>query len=348
MKILFNFMEEYNLKLYFSDGNTLELTLTGEDTLESVAKHEKFPTELSSSKLKFSLALARDPKQSYTFKEQQKLKLNASNFLPREELLVLKVLSIDGEDFSSGIPRGLLAMYGYPYVPSIAHLVNVPNLLGNQEFGFSETFHPKFIDAVCCFGYFPMAIAIMNDKYAMAIKCHRKRCIVTLGNFKISKSTRRRAKNYSITANHAFEKSVNLCVDRHGDNWLCKPLRKAFIHMFFDRKQYKTQLHSFEVWRDDEIVAVELGYSVGSIYTSLTGAYTESNCGMVQLYCTGKVLQKLGFKIWDFGMAMEYKMDLGASLVPREEWLKKVASLKDIDLQLIQSRINARELLTQP
>lgn len=79
-------------------------------------------------------------------------------------------------------------------------------------------------------------------------------------------------------------------------------------------------LHSVEVWSEGKLVAGELGYVVGSIYTSLTGAYTLEGAGGVQLVALGKLLEKLGFSIWDFGMEMNYKIELGASSVPREKW----------------------------
>ena len=82
-----------------------------------------------------------------------------------------------------------------------------------------------------------------------------------------------------------------------------------------------------------KLVAGEIGYTVGAAYTSLTGYHTENSSGNVQLLATGKLLQKLGYNIWDFGMSMEYKLRLGAEKVPRAEFIKlyKESSTMDVD-----------------
>jgi len=38
----------------------------------------------------------------------------------------------------------------------------------------------------------------------------------------------------------------------------------------------------------------------------------------------GKILERSGFDIWDFGMEMKYKNDLGAKAIPRAEWIEVV------------------------
>lgn len=126
--------------------------------------------------------------------------------------------------------------------------------------------------------------------------------------------------------NTCFTKVIAKIVDQHGLNWLCPKLQKAFLHIHTHPENFKTRLHSFEVlidllfsppyfevWDGDELVAGELGYQVGLIYTSLTGFYTKSGAGTVQLAALGKVLHSCQIKTWDFGMTMKYKLDLGST-----------------------------------
>ena len=54
-----------------------------------------------------------------------------------------------------------------------------------------------------------------------------------------------------------------------------------------------------------KLVAGELGVIVGAIYMSLSGFYTTSGTGTIQLVALGAYLRSVGCHLWDFGMGME-------------------------------------------
>merc|ERR1712167_537745 len=88
----------------------------------------------------------------------------------------------------------------------------------------------------------------------------------------------------------------------------------------------KIQIHTFELWKQAEkedepiLVAGDLGYSIGGVYTSLSGfseIYDIPGIGFFQMKLTAAILQKKGFAFWDLGMGREYKQKLHGVMTPR-------------------------------
>ena len=155
----------------------------------------------------------------------------------------------------------------------------------------------------------------------------------------IGKSTKRHAKNFRISVDKCFNLVAKGCRNQHGTNcWLYPPLLQAYLAIHLNKLTNRgVSFHSFEVWnKDDKLVAGELGYAVGGAYTSLTGFSDASFAGNVQLHATGYLLRQLGFLMWDFGMHMKYKEDLGAIEIPRKEFVARLTSLRDFRPRRLQ------------
>ena len=213
-------------------------------------------------------------------------------------------------------------------------------------------------------------------------KLHQHRCVVRLPHdLHVSRSVRKKAKRYRLTINQDFEAVVRGCRQQHGSShcWLYPPLVQAFqqIHacgcagtsVRFQQSSTTTaqasscpvRLYSIEIWtnnddnndeHDDVMVAGELGYTVGSMYTSLTGFSNQDSAGSVQLAALGKLLCSRGFEIWDLGMDMEYKRSLGSHLMPRDEFVDNVHRIRTtMDLVLpewnLQAARNCRDIIDQ-
>jgi Leu/Phe-tRNA-protein transferase len=212
------------------------------------------------------------------------------------------------------------------YIPLYLRQFVVPY---HGEFCYSKTYHVRLLAQIMMEGFLPIA-----TEQVLLPKLHHQRCVITLKSpnptLHVSKSTRKKARPFHLTVNQAFDQVVEACRQQHGSKcWLYPSLVRLFQEMhqagtvharMFDRRNRPThqecpvRLYSIEVWsgttteNDDEsepqLVAGELGYTVGSVYTSLTGFYTQNNAGSVQLAALGRLLQRLGFDTWDLGMDM--------------------------------------------
>jgi hypothetical protein len=163
---------------------------------------------------------------------------------------------------------------------------------------------------------------------------------------------------------------IRHCHAQHGTNcWLYPPLVDALTtlytknqsatpiaaHVWDHKRQSRNacavRLYSIEVWNDqtDELVAGELGYTVGSMYTSMTGFSAQDSAGSVQLVTLGQWLKMQGFTYWDLGMDMPYKRNLGSQLIPRREFLQMVHDVRHemqhLTLPVSSSKINCRDVI---
>lgn len=237
------------------------------------------------------------------------------------------------------------------------------------DFCYTPIFHQKLISQLMAEGFLPIA----TDGLLLP-KLHQHRCVIRLasGDLHVSKSARKKAKRFSLTINQAFEEVVQGCRLQHGRHcWLYDPLVAAFRTMHAAKEEgtlvtvadwsssqggqahqqhLPVRLYSVEVWSEEsgELVGGELGYTVGSIYTSLTGFSLQDSAGSVQLAALGRLLCKQGFTLWDLGMEMEYKKSLGAMLLPRDEfvsWVHRVRGDGHIRLPSLATPTNAKAVI---
>jgi Leu/Phe-tRNA-protein transferase len=79
------------------------------------------------------------------------------------------------------------------------------------------------------------------------------------------------------------------------------------------------------------LVAGEMGVRTGNVYTSLTGFMDRSdpensNAGKLQLAKLCEHLRDSGFAFWNLGHPyMPYKLALGAQIVQRKDFLRRLA-----------------------
>merc|ERR1712217_436420 len=95
------------------------------------------------------------------------------------------------------------------------------------------------------------------------------------------------------------------------------------------------------------LVAGDLGYTVGSVYTSMTGfrkQHTHS-AGEVQMILMFALLHKMGFDWVDLGQVLSYKGRMGAKTVSRKSYLERFHRDRNRRIEFGHARIGGEELL---
>ena len=159
------------------------------------------------------------------------------------------------------------------------------------------------------------------------------------GPLHMSKSLRKKLRKHPSELRLKFKTALNAVlygIDLHhaGRNWLQKKygaLAKTLTSLGnIVVAQSNFRFLSVELWDGSELVAGEVGYAIGHVYTSLTGFRTSSGSRLafrsVQLLALGKLLKQAEFTLWNLGhpprgRIMKYKTELGGQVLPRAESL---------------------------
>ncbi|GAB1433728.1 hypothetical protein MASR2M29_23550 [Spirochaetota bacterium] len=199
---------------------------------------------------------------------------------------------------------------------------------GYDEFAIYPEVSCDSVSKAALAGFMPMGISLKTPHGCMDFllpKLHFKRCILCPSDMHTSRTAKRNASRYALSISSCFGHVLDACVNTHGDGWLVPKLRTAFRKLHAGEKG-PLRLLSAELWDMTEEEAIypcagEIGYAIGSSYTSLSGYRTRSGSGTVQLFALGAFLAMAGYSCWDLGMELPYKMAIGASLLPREEYI---------------------------
>ncbi len=253
--------------------------------------------------------------------------------------------AVDSGSTGGSIERAVLEDALGPFVEGIADLGSFEARLANagSEFGFSESFDPSFVEEIAFRGSIPMGGDFFGRHYLL-IKLHFMRSVLLFPDLHIEKSARRRAGRYRLVFDADFDRCVAGIRRQHHQCWLLPPLENALKSLRM-RPGKKIFVHTAELYEGERLVAGEIGIAAGAVYTSLSGFYLTSGSGTVQLCALGRALQDSGCAFWDLGMALPYKVDLGAREVPRDVFLEMFRAHREGGMELPREPIPAADLL---
>jgi Leu/Phe-tRNA-protein transferase len=205
----------------------------------------------------------------------------------------------------------------------------------SEEFCLAVAFEPDFIAELMEAGFLVMSAIMPGDDpfYILLPKLHYTRSVLFYENLHIKRSARRFLNRYELKADADFDRILDLCVEKHGPDWLTPPLAecvKVIRRNAAANRSIPETLSplpyaypaSFALYRDGTLAAGEFGIVCGKVYTSYSGFYEETSAGTVQLIKTARYLQENGFSFFDMGMPLEYKTALGATEISQNEFVK--------------------------
>tara|TARA_R110002096_G_scaffold316010_12_gene510378 strand:- start:6957 stop:7682 length:726 start_codon:yes stop_codon:yes gene_type:complete len=140
-----------------------------------------------------------------------------------------------------------------------------------------------------------------------------------------------RDREYRLSLDHDLQAVISGIEMAHGNrNWL----RNEYVHLLMELEgsnahpDFRLRPMAL-IDKRQNVVAGEIGYQVGMVYTSLTGFMNRSdktlrNVGKYQLYLLAEQLQKSEIEFWNLGHPyMDYKLELGAKILDRQRFLQR-------------------------
>lgn len=197
-------------------------------------------------------------------------------------------------------------------------------------------------------GFLPMG------GYGMLLpKIHKIRCIMPPGDVHIGRKVRKKAKGFHLSIDKNWAEVVaniqQLTFTKHkGDCWLSDELADAYsaVGRLPVERRHGVLFHSVELWHtaSGRLAAGEIGYTCGGVYSSCTGFALKDEypgAGSVQLAALGRWLERCGFAIWDLGMELDYKLELGCKPVSRAEWADRMRQAREANATELRDPVGA-------
>lgn len=166
------------------------------------------------------------------------------------------------------------------------------------------------------------------------------RAILELDEFHVSRSLSRelRRQRFTITSDRAFRAVMEGCAapaPHRRSTWITP----EFISAYCDLHACGIS-HSVEVWEHGTLVGGVYGLALGAYFVGESMFHKVSNASKIALYYLVQHLKARGYRFLDVQMPTRVTLQLGVTLVPRREFLRRLqeAQLSPVTFGRIDER----------
>jgi leucyl/phenylalanyl-tRNA--protein transferase len=157
--------------------------------------------------------------------------------------------------------------------------------------------------------------------------CPDPRAVLWPGDLRVSRSLRRtlRRRRYVVTADRAFAAIVDGCAEprRYTDaTWITPDMAAAY-----KRLHALGWAHSFEAWRDNDLVGGMYGISIGRVFFGESMFSREADASKVALAIAIDFLREHGCALLDCQVPSSHMTTMGATFLRRDRFLDLLAEL---------------------
>ncbi len=150
------------------------------------------------------------------------------------------------------------------------------------------------------------------------------RMVLFCDELKVSRSLAKslRNKGYELRIDSAFGDVLEGCAHRPEGTWLGADMKQAYLRLH--RAGYA---HSFETWRDGELVGGLYGVALGRMFYGESMFSRATDASKVALVWLVEELKRKNYPLVDCQVHTPLLESLGAREIPRAEFLRALAGL---------------------
>jgi leucyl/phenylalanyl-tRNA--protein transferase len=180
-------------------------------------------------------------------------------------------------------------------------------------------------------GLFPMAEHRNDDEVFWVDP--RRRGVLPLGGFRISRSLAKRLKknDYTVTLNHAFPQTIGACAERH-ETWISHDIHNLYCALF-----EQGHAHSIEVWRDGALIGGVYGVTVGGAFCGESMFSRQRDGSKIALAWLVDLLNRTGFSLFDTQFLTPHLASLGAIEITRADYGKRLEAVRDDSADILSA-----------
>ena len=228
----------------------------------------------------------------------------------------------------------------------------------NRNYYVTDDWSIEMYEALAYSGFISVSAKDANGKEYLIPEIQFSYAVLHWDNLHVSRRLKQFIKKNVMPDDHyciSMNRAINAVFDGinryHSQNWMSIPYMNLLKSFHDTNHHYAIKVVSVELWHKHQLIAGEIGYLTGSIYTSLTGFFDRnhySNFGKIQLLSLALLLKHSGVSFWNMGHPyMSYKFDLGATEYQRDDFLKLwIASrINPIKWTFTNKKIQCNEIL---
>lgn len=178
---------------------------------------------------------------------------------------------------------------------------------------------------ICAYsqGLFPW----FNEDEPIAWWCPEPRCIIEPQDYKPSKSLMRQARKsrWTWTVNQAFDEVIHACSlprSYESDTWIHEEMIEAYSTL-----HHLGYAHSIEIWENQCLVGGLYGLKIGAIFFGESMFHHASNASKMAFWALTHLCHATGVQLIDCQLPNDHLLSLGATTLPRTQFLVKLSQL---------------------